>query len=50
MVAARPDFTTAVAATSAVIAAIGDDQLHAHSPAYTVGDLIEPLRPSRPRG
>ncbi len=32
MVAARPDFTTAVAATSAVIAAIGDDQLYGPLP------------------
>lgn len=43
MAAPRPDFTAAVAATSAVIVAIGDEQLHGPtpSPAYTVGDLIE---------
>jgi len=35
MVAARPDFTTAVAATSAVIVAIGDDQLHGPPPRRT---------------
>jgi hypothetical protein len=40
---ARVDFSRAVADTSAVIVAIGDDQLDAPtpSPSYTVGDLIE---------